>query len=93
MAGTSEEKFNIGLAVLEMTRTDGWRWLKEKIEEELRIEYSELREFDIAGKTAEQIASEYLQHRANANAYEKILSMVETAIQEKEEAAKVMREK
>lgn len=93
MAGTNEEKFDTGLAVLEMTRTDGWRWLEEKIKEELRIEYSELREFEITGKTAEQIASEYLQHRANANAYEKILSMVETAVKGKEEAADAMREK
>jgi uncharacterized protein YukE len=93
MAGTNEEKFDTGLAVLEMTRTDGWRWLEEKIKEELRIEYGELREFEITGKTAEQIASEYLQHRANANTYEKILSMVETAIKGKEEAAEAMREK
>jgi len=93
MAGANEEKFNIGLAVLEMTRTDGWRWLEQKIKEELRIEYGELREFEIADKTTEQIASEYLQHRANANAYEKVLSMVETALKEKEEAAEAMREK
>jgi hypothetical protein len=93
MAEANQEKFDTGLAVLEMTRTDGWRWLEGKIREELRIEYSELREFEIAGKTAEQIASEYLQHRANANAYEKVLSMVETALKEKEEAAEAMREK
>jgi hypothetical protein len=93
MAEANQEKFDTGLAVLEMTRTDGWRWLEGKIREELRIEYSELREFEIAGKTAEQIASEYLQHRANANASEKVLSMVETALKEKEEAAEAMREK
>ncbi len=93
MAEANQEKFDTGLAVLEMTRTDGWKWLEEKIREELRIEYSELREFEIAGKTAEQIASEYLQHRANANAYEKVLSMVETALKEKEEAAEAMRGK
>ncbi|KPJ55705.1 hypothetical protein AMJ49_06525 [Parcubacteria bacterium DG_74_2] len=93
MTENSEEKFDTGLAVLEMTRTDGWQWLEKKIKEELRIEYSEIREFEIAGKNAEQIASEYLQHRANINAYEKVLSLVETALQEKEEAAKALREK
>ncbi len=87
---TNEEKFEAGLAVLEMARTAGWKWLEGKIREELAIEYKELREFEISGKTSEEIASDYLQHRANANAYEKILSMVETAIRDKDEAASVM---
>lgn len=86
----NEEKFEAGLAVLEMARTAGWKWLEGKIKQELSMEYGELREFEIAGKTAEGIASEYLQHRANANAYEKILSMVDTAIREKDEAADIM---
>ena len=85
-----EEKFETGLAVLEMARTAGWKWLEGKIREELVIEYRELREFEIAGKTSEEIASDYLQHRANANAYEKVLSMVETALHEKDEAAGVI---
>lgn len=84
---TNEEKFENGLAVLEMTRTEGWKRLEAKIREELAIELTELRELDVAGKTAEQIASDYLQHRANANAYEKVLAMVETAVREKDEAA------
>lgn len=87
---TNEEKFEAGLAVLEMVRTAGWKWLEGKIREELVIEYKELREFEISGKTSEEIASDYLQHRANANAYEKVLSMVETAILEKDEAAGIM---
>lgn len=87
---TNEEKFEAGLAVLEMARTAGWKWLEGKIREELVIEYKELREFEISGKTSEEIASDYLQHRANANAYEKVLSMVETAILEKDEAAGIM---
>ena len=87
---TNEEKFEAGLAVLEMARTAGWKWLEGKIREELTIEYRELREFEISGKTSEEIASAYLQHRANVNAYEKVLSMVETAICEKDEAADAM---
>ncbi|MFA6973198.1 MAG: hypothetical protein WC238_00465 [Parcubacteria group bacterium] len=86
----NEEKFEAGLAVLEMARTAGWKWLEGKIKQELSMEYDELREFELAGKTAEEIASEYLQHRANANAYEKILSMVDTAIREKDEAADII---
>jgi len=87
---TNEEKFEAGIAVLEMARTAGWKWLEGKIKEELAIEYTELREFEIAGKTSEEIASDYLQHRANANAYEKIISMVENAVREKDEAASAM---
>jgi len=87
---TNEEKFETGLAVLEMIRTSGWKWLEWKIREELAIEYVELRGFDIAGKTDGEIASEYLQHRANANAYEKVLTMVEFAVREKDEAADEM---
>lgn len=87
---TDEQKFEAGLAVLEMARTAGWKWLEGKIREELAIEYKELREFEVSGKTSEEIASDYLQHRANANAYEKVLSMVETAILEKDEAAGIM---
>jgi len=87
---TNEEKFEAGIAVLEMSRTAGWKWLEGKIREELAIEYAELREFEIVGKTSEEIASDYLQHRANANAYEKIISMVENAVREKDEAASAM---
>ncbi len=87
---TNEEKFDTGLAVLGMVRTAGWKWLEGKIRAELAIEYADLRDFDISGKTAEQIASDYLQRRANANAYEKILALVDDAIREKDEAAGVI---
>lgn len=89
----NEEKFEAGLAVLEMARTAGWKWMEGKIRQELSMEYGELREFEVIGKTAEEIASEYLQHRANANAYEKILTLVDTAIREKDEAAEIMSRK
>jgi len=90
---TNEQKFETGLAVLEMSRTAGWKWLEAKIQKEIVFEFQELREMEIAGKTAEQIASEYLQHRANVNAFEKILNIVELAVSEKEEAAEAMNQK
>ena len=93
MPENSEEKFDKGLAVLEMTRTEGWQWLDQQIREELRMEYGELRDIEIAGKTAEQIASDYLQHRANVKAFEKVLALVENAIAEKDQAAEEMRGK
>ena len=90
---TNEQKFETGLAVLAMSRTAGWKWLETKIREEIAINLQELREMEIAEKTAEQIASDYLQHRANLNAFEKILNMVETAVREKDEAADAMNKK
>jgi hypothetical protein len=87
---SNEEKFEAGLAVLEMARTAGWKWLEGKIREELVLEYAELRGFEVMGKTSEEIASDYLQHRASANAYEKVLTLVEIAIKEKDEAANAM---
>lgn len=90
---TNEQKFETGLAVLEMSRTAGWKWLETKIQKEIAFEFQELHEMEIAEKTAEQIASEYLQHRANVNAFEKILNIVELAVSEKEEAAEAMNQK
>lgn len=90
---TNEQKFETGLAVLAMSRTAGWKWLEGKIREEIALSWQELREMEIAGKTAEQIASEYLQQRAIINAFEKILNLVETAVREKDEAAEAMNQK
>ena len=91
MPETNEEKFDTGLAALEMTRSPGWQWLEEKITSELKIENNELRNFDLTGLGVEQVAAEYLRHRANLNAYENLLAMVKTAIEEKEDAAQAMR--
>lgn len=84
MAETNEQKFEEGLAILDMTKTKGWQILKDKIEKEIEIEVN-----DILDCEPEQ----YIQHREAIRAYKKILSMVETALQDKEEAAEAMREK
>ena len=90
MLGNDEAKFNAGLSVLEMTRTAGWHWLEAEIRKELNIELKELQDFDLEDLGAEQIAAEYLEHRANAAAYKKILAMVQSAIEEKDQAARGM---
>ncbi len=87
---TNEQKFETGLAVLEMARTAGWKWLEAKIRKEIDMASRELLEMEIAGATSEEIASEFLRQRAIINAFEKVLRMVEMAINEKEEAAKIM---
>lgn len=89
----NEQKFETGLAVLEMARTAGWKWLEAKIRKEIDIASRELLEMEIVGETSEQIASEYLQQRAVINAFEKILNLVETAVREKDEVAEAMNQK
>ena len=78
--------------VLEMTKSPGWRWLEAKIKEELNIAYNELKTMDVEGQSDGQIAAAYLQVRANINAYESVLAMIETALDEKEEAARALRD-
>ncbi|MEN9558407.1 MAG: hypothetical protein RL141_776 [Candidatus Parcubacteria bacterium] len=87
-----EKQLEVGMNVLEMTKSPGWKWLEAKIRDELRITNSELRTMNVEGMTIEKIASEYLQMRANINAYEGVLAMVATALEAKEEAAKALRD-
>lgn len=91
MPEITEEKFSVGLSVLEMTRTAGWHWLEAEIRKELGIELKELQDFDLEDLGTEQIAAEYLEHRANAAAYKKILFMVQSAIDGKDEAGRTMK--
>ena len=87
MPETDGEKFSAGLSVLEMTRTAGWHWLEAEIRKELELELKELQDFDLQDLGTEQIAAQYLEHRANAAAYKKILYIVQSAIDGKDEAA------
>ncbi len=87
----NQKKFDTGLAIQEMTETKGWKILHNWIEKELEIERNENEEFDLKGKGVPEIAAEYLDHRGNINVYKKVLNMVKTAVEEKEEAAEAMR--
>lgn len=84
MFETNEEKFEEGLIILEMIKTKGWQIIKTRIEKEIEIEVNEILDCE---------PEQYIQHREFIRAYKKILNMVETAIQTKEEAAEAMREK
>ncbi|MDP2655594.1 MAG: hypothetical protein Q8P17_03615 [bacterium] len=87
-----EKQLEVGMNVLEMTKSPGWQWLEAKMRDELRITNAELRTMNVEGMTIEKIASEYLQMRANINAYESVLAMVATALEAKEDAAKALRD-
>ncbi len=84
MPETNEEKFEEGLAILEMIRTKGWQVIKAWIEKEIEIEINEILDCE---------PEQYIQHRESIRVYKKILNMVEITLQGKEEAAEAMREK
>jgi hypothetical protein len=84
MPETDQQKFDRGLAILEMTKTEGWQILKKEIEQEIEIEVQEILDCE---------PDQFLQHREAIRAYKKILSKVETALTGKEEAAEAMRGK
>jgi len=65
-----------------MTQTEGWQIIKSQIEEEAKIETDELLDCP---------DDEVKEHRGAIKAYKKVLSMVETAEKQKQEAAEALR--
>ena len=82
MTDKNEEKREKGQAVWEMTQTEGWQVIKSQIEAEAKIETDELLDCP---------EDEVKEHRGAIKAYRKVLSMVETAEKEKQEAAENLR--
>ncbi len=82
MTDKNEEKLEKGRKVWEMTQTEGWQIIKSQIEEEVKIETNELLDCP---------DDEIKEHRGAIKAYNKVLSMVETAEKEKQEAAEAVR--
>jgi len=82
MTDTPEAKLEKGQAVWEMTQTEGWQIIKSQIEEEAKIETDELLDCP---------DDEVKEHRGAIKAYKKVLSMVETAEKQKQEAAEALR--
>ncbi|MDD2822806.1 MAG: hypothetical protein PHQ59_01870 [Candidatus Daviesbacteria bacterium] len=82
MSKTNEEKLEQGQRVWEMTQTEGWQIIKSQIEAEAKIETDDLLDCP---------DNEIKEHRGAIKAYNKVLSMVETAQKEKVEAAEAVR--
>ncbi len=81
MAETAEEKLETGRAIWEMTQTEGWQILKRQIDAEIELEVEDLIDCPI---------EEDMEHKMAIKAYKKVLSMVETAENEKKEAAQTL---
>ena len=74
---TSDEKIEQGREVWEMTQTAGWQIIRQQIEQEMQLEITELLDCPLA---------EDVEHKQMIKAYKKVLSMVEGALQKREEA-------
>lgn len=74
---TSDEKIEQGREVWEMTQTAGWQIIRQQIEQEMQLEVTELLDCPLA---------EDVEHKQMIKAYKKVLSMVEGALQKREEA-------
>lgn len=81
MAETTEEKLETGRAIWEMTQTEGWQILKRQIDAEIELEVEDLIDCPI---------EEDMEHKMAIKAYKKVLSIVETAENEKQEAAQTL---
>lgn len=81
MPETTEEKLETGRAIWEMTQTEGWQILKRQIDAEIELEVEDLIDCPI---------EEDMEHKMAIKAYKKVLSMVETAENEKKEAAQTL---
>lgn len=79
----AEEEYNKGRAIWDMTQTEGWSILEQEIKDEMKFERNELTTLDLKDKSDSQIVAEYLQHRANIRAYQKILNKVESLLQQR----------
>jgi len=64
-------------AIQDMIKTKGWSVFEARIKREIKDEYDLIRDFPIEKRNLQEIAAEYLTHRANLNAYEGVLSFIE----------------
>lgn len=72
-----ERETEEGRAIQDMIKMKGWTVLEQRIKREIKDEYDLIRSFPIEGKPLQEIAAEYLEHRANLNAYERVLGFIE----------------
>lgn len=91
MAKDLEKDIEDGRAINEMLATLGWQILEKKIRQETKDEVDQIRSFEIEGKGLQEIAAEYLEHRGNLNAYERIFEFIQEFLTAKEDAENKLR--
>ncbi len=72
-----EIKSEEALAIQDMIKMRGWQIFEARIKQEIQDEYDLIRNFPIEKRALQEIAAEYLEHRANLNAFERALGFIE----------------
>ena len=75
-----------GQAIQELERTEGWKLIRSKIEEESQATLADLRRIDLEGRALSDIGSDYIARIQRINGLERVLEIV-TEIKEKHEEA------
>jgi len=80
MTNIPEEKFEPGREIWEMTQTAGWQILCQQIAQEIELETNELLDCPL---------SEDVEHKQMIKAYKKVLSIVESSLNKRNENTQV----
>lgn len=83
-----ERTIENGLAIQELERTEGWKVIKQKIEEEAQATLADLRRIDLEGRALSDIGSDYIARIQRINGLERVLEIVTEIKEEYEEATR-----
>lgn len=83
-----ERTIENGLAIQELERTEGWRIIRQKIEEETQATLADLRRIDLEGRALSDIGSDYIARIQRINGLERVLEIVTEIKEEYEEATR-----
>lgn len=92
MAKDFEKDLEEGNKIQDLVRSEGWQILEQKIRQAIKDENGMIRNFPIEERALQEIAAEYLDHRANLNAYEKVFDFIQDFLTAKKEAENKLRE-
>ena len=92
MAKDLEQQLKEGRAIQDLTRSEGWQILDQRIKREIKDEYDLLRNFPIEQKGLQEIAAEYIKHRERLNAFEDVFDFIKEFLTAKENAENKSRE-
>lgn len=83
-----ERTIQDGLDIQEMVRQPGWQKLKARIKAEQDTLLAELRRIDLEGRSLESVGSDYIGRIQRINGLDRVLEMVEEALEEYGQAIK-----
>lgn len=81
-----EKAIEDGLAIQDLERSQGWKIIKARIDEETQATLADLRRIELDGRSLGDIGSDYIARIQRINGLERVLEIV-TEIKEKHEEA------